>query len=376
MEATLKGIEYCVFLEVPPPLTTVYRDKVLKRIYENHLKQFHSIDGDEKIDFQELFQRICFGWAVDRTTYIQNFSLWAVLSERVQSTGRPIPAAKALVPAAVSAWNLLKGGVDVYSRVLKNAKPEHPRLKIHGSILLRFFLTFIMNAHLVTRAFEVIKEVPSENSFREYFKTYDQFKPRLNSKRSFKEYLLVAYRNLDKISPIVSPLQQSDEDQTDCISLIPINVAGKRRRKRDHFNRGGFAKVRLRKGHKLTVTEERAIRRIVCCVECLKKYPSGDSDSVDIPKHFRQGYGKRYSCNSCAVGIARETSGMRVDSRHIDSVIPLCSLARFPNDRRTCFEIHHSPSPYPKLYCKGVDEQPVSARRQTKRVRRVRKSKT
>jgi hypothetical protein len=47
----------------------------------------------------------------------------------------------------VDVWNRIKGGIDKYSRYLKDSKAEHKSLHVYGIISLRMLMTIVYNAY-------------------------------------------------------------------------------------------------------------------------------------------------------------------------------------------------------------------------------------
>ncbi|OWY90276.1 hypothetical protein PHMEG_00041674 [Phytophthora megakarya] len=87
------------------------------------------------------------GHCVDASTLSQNLALWRALVRIIEQRGRPLPAAKHILPSLVSFWNRIKGGIDIFSRHLKNVQSHHIALPPMAAIWLRVIGTLIFNAY-------------------------------------------------------------------------------------------------------------------------------------------------------------------------------------------------------------------------------------
>ncbi|KUF96203.1 hypothetical protein AM587_10001032 [Phytophthora nicotianae] len=96
------------------------------------------------------------GHCVDTATLKQHLSLWRALTTKVETRGRPLPAAHQIVPTVIAKWNRVKGGIDVYSRYLKNVKARHAHLAPLAVIWLRILMTLAYNAYQTTQLLEVL----------------------------------------------------------------------------------------------------------------------------------------------------------------------------------------------------------------------------
>jgi hypothetical protein len=126
-------------------------------------------------------------WAADKATYLQCLALWIILSNHIKETGRALPHIRKIIPAIIDFWNRTKGGVDVFSRLLASKPPIHGGMNLLGTYTLRCIMTLLVNAHLVSRSFQLFDE--SDTPIRERFKTLSEFKNRLNSIRSLPTFL-------------------------------------------------------------------------------------------------------------------------------------------------------------------------------------------
>ncbi|KAE9360930.1 hypothetical protein PF008_g1533 [Phytophthora fragariae] len=84
---------------------------------------------------------------VDMVTLEPTLALWGVLVTLTKVRQQPLPPAKHIIPTLIASWNRVKGGIDVYSRYLKNVKSKHFRLSPTATIWLRMLMSLVYNAH-------------------------------------------------------------------------------------------------------------------------------------------------------------------------------------------------------------------------------------
>ncbi|SPR01327.1 unnamed protein product (mitochondrion) [Plasmodiophora brassicae] len=102
------------------------------------------IYGDEPVP---KFDEDEFGHAIDDVTVRQTLQLWRTVTAVVMERGQPLPKGKHILPSLVALWNRIKGGVDVYSRYLKNLHSRHSSLNPVQAIWLRIVMTLVYNAY-------------------------------------------------------------------------------------------------------------------------------------------------------------------------------------------------------------------------------------
>jgi len=95
------------------------------------------------------------------------------------------------------------------------------------------------------------------------------------------------------------------------------------------------------------VGEKKRAKCLVCCMRCKL-----GNHSISGAAKFREGYQTVKFCFQCAHDATpkdqQKPNGYKTPAA---KPIPLCTVARFDNDSRTCWEIHHSQSDYPLLAC-------------------------
>ena len=81
----------------------------------------------------------------------QHVALWRALNAEVVRRNKPFPPAQQIIPCITSVWNCTKGGVDVYSRSLKNVQALHEKLDAQAAVFLRFLKSLLYNAFQTSR---------------------------------------------------------------------------------------------------------------------------------------------------------------------------------------------------------------------------------
>jgi hypothetical protein len=93
------------------------------------------------------FQEHQLGHCTDIDTLATTRALWTAINTLVAERGRPLPPGKHILPFSIALWNRTKGGIDVFSRMLKNCKSVHTSLNPGAAIWLRIVMTMVYNAH-------------------------------------------------------------------------------------------------------------------------------------------------------------------------------------------------------------------------------------
>ena len=149
-----------------------------------------------------------YGYAVDKQTIATNLQLWDKASRMIQRHGAPLPTAKAIVPSMVAFWNTVKGGVDVYSRFLKNIKVSNARLSPTEYINLRMVNTLILNAFHCT-------QLLSSEQYLKNCKSYRLWKKKLNHvSGGFREFLGRVATRISRSDFEIGPCDSDEETRT------------------------------------------------------------------------------------------------------------------------------------------------------------------
>ena len=72
-------------------------------------------------------------------------------NEEILLQGKPFPPVKHILPRLIVCWNLMKGGVDEYSRTLKNQKAMFRSLHPYAFIIIRTIMSMFYNIHHIRR---------------------------------------------------------------------------------------------------------------------------------------------------------------------------------------------------------------------------------
>ncbi|EGZ26799.1 hypothetical protein PHYSODRAFT_308431 [Phytophthora sojae] len=174
-------------------------------------------------------------WVYDDTLVTPYFSLTDLGH---CSRGRPLPPAKHIIPSLIALWNRVKGGIDVYSRYLKNVKSRHTALAPTGAIFLRILMTLIYNAHQSHQLFQVCTQPHpflNDNVRCTSYTSYQNFKQNLPA---FAYFCRDAAKCLSARSPPApAPSTTGTQENTQEIaSSANMNGYGIRYKKRAHFN--------------------------------------------------------------------------------------------------------------------------------------------
>ena len=135
----------------------------------------------------ENFDRSDFGWAKERDCVYLNYKLWSccsLISLCEPFRGAPWPRAHYIRPKLVYLWNMLKGGVDIYSRILSTKKFSIRGWKPKAIIFVRSLITAIYNVHIARRL------LCTEDDMDQRIQFFSAFRDLLNHRRSMTDTLL------------------------------------------------------------------------------------------------------------------------------------------------------------------------------------------
>ncbi|ETI39264.1 hypothetical protein F443_15139 [Phytophthora nicotianae P1569] len=170
------------------------------------IRVVHVVIGDDIVDSYRLaflkIKEACMGWIYtpdapvppftadelghcgDISTLKQHLSLWRIVVAKTEERGGPLPAAKHIIPSVIAIWNRVKGGIDVYSRYLKNIKPSHEHLPPLAALWLRFLMTLVYNAFQSAQLLSGTAFLMDEDRCKSY-SIYQQHK---NENASFRDF--------------------------------------------------------------------------------------------------------------------------------------------------------------------------------------------
>ena len=151
------------------------------------LKHLRWVYFDDPFPKFESFSSDDFGWAKDRNSVYLNYKIWSccsLMSDCEPYLGHPWPRAHYIRPKLVYMWNQLKGGVDVYSRILSTKKFSLRGWKAKAQIFVRSLITVLYNVHMSRRLLCL------EDDLHRQVRLFDRFRDLLNHRGSMTDTLL------------------------------------------------------------------------------------------------------------------------------------------------------------------------------------------
>jgi hypothetical protein len=289
------------------------------------MKYFDWVDKDDEIPARFLTDD-CLKFCKDEVTVRCNLQLWKELNRLRNELGMPLPPAKRILPTLVAFWNRVKGGIDVYSRFLKNLKPSHNQLTVDSAIWIRMIMTFIYNAY---QSMIIVKIYPELKAGK--ITTYKDYqRRRMIAAGAFSKFCADVYATLadsfdvDQFRFSLPASKQQDNE-------IP-SITGYKLRNR-FMEDETLRKRRLDRslphlqGHR---NDSKRLPCVLCCKQ--KEHRNGYDQSVylqNIATHQRMGFKTSLRCSICNV--------------------TLCKVLRWgqePN-QKSCFEIWHTSTELP-----------------------------
>ena len=159
VEATMTSIQYAVLVHFHEDVIDAYKT-TMEDVMFPKLKVFHETGVDDSLDsIKEEFEKVKDGpgHAVDQHTYLLTFAIYRAW-ENLVLQGTPVPATRRLLTAVQNYWNRLKGGVDVFSRLLKNGGPSHEGLNLYATVNIRCLFILLGQQHLLRRGFDSVAQ--------------------------------------------------------------------------------------------------------------------------------------------------------------------------------------------------------------------------
>ncbi|OWZ00723.1 hypothetical protein PHMEG_00028028 [Phytophthora megakarya] len=173
------------------------------------------------------------GHCVDASTLSQNLALWRALVRIIEQRGHPLPAAKHILPSLVSLWNRIKGGIDIFSRHLKNVHSHHIALTSMAAIWLRVIGTLICNAYQSHQCFKA-QHYLDDTVRCTTFSSLQHYKQSLPSFGSFCRDAAIALKASLPAHPVLQP--PNNADSTADSTTFEVDNAGVAYKKWNHFN--------------------------------------------------------------------------------------------------------------------------------------------
>ncbi|KAE9063417.1 hypothetical protein PF007_g29565 [Phytophthora fragariae] len=267
------------------------------------------------------------GFCGDLEILKQHLSLWRELCKIVDARGKPLPAAKHIIPTLIATWNRVKGGIDVYSRFLKNVRARHQHLPPLAAIWIRILMTIVYNAFQSTQLLQTYSFLMFDERCDSY-SALQQFKSdNLKLVDFFRDAALAMP---DLITRQEEPNPNADIEPSILSNAVTTMAISTAYNKLDRFNNDPeFRRLRLSKRH-CHHAERFDAGKQLCCILCCQL----NHDSENLP-HTRKGYKTRFYCSICDVA--------------------LCQTPRW-SDNQSCFERFHALTKVPKA-CQPSTEQ-------------------
>jgi hypothetical protein len=108
---------------------------------------------------------------VDDFTLKSTLAIWQALNGLIQERQLPNSDDLFLFPTVIAYWNRIQGGIDVFSRHLKNVHAQHKKLHPYGAVWLRMIVALAYNAHrcyTLFQKYEELMDVQKCKSYKEF----------------------------------------------------------------------------------------------------------------------------------------------------------------------------------------------------------------
>ena len=331
-------VVHCVFSD------QVISDYVesIDQFNEQYMKWVYADSSYNFLDTKALpFQ--AYGHAVDAYTVKSNLRIWkeysrfSVAYRSVNNEDIPPPPARLFLPTLNAFWNKNKGGIDVYSRLLKNLAARHMKLSPSGLIFLRTMKTIVYNCYATLRLVHacegVMKTLNGVNVIK--FDTFRQIRKSMKQYQSFEIFgfhLADAINKLYKCNAQSRPVENSDKKKK---YKIKTTVVGEPKELS-----AGLQHKATRKQRDSTHAQEEDLSsygpRAPCAICC---------SLTTTPHTRRKGFNTYWTCTTCNLDFCLKkrffvsTTGELVDPH--------------PNEPSNinCWDIHHSLEIRPTLLC-------------------------
>ena len=126
-----------------------------------------------------------YGGCPDQETFNLHFYLCRKLVKLIRERWRPFPTARRIAPITIPLWNLTKGMTDTFSRVMMNVGAPFKQLQPQASVMMRYIMIMVYNAHLVNRAFGIEKRLNAPPANKRAIRSLDQLRHALKNEGSF-----------------------------------------------------------------------------------------------------------------------------------------------------------------------------------------------
>ena len=229
----------------------------------------------------ENFKLSDYGHVKDFHTFQSNWLLFKKRMQLVKERGAPLPEGFRITPILISMWNRIKGGVDVYSRYLKDMKPIHKKLSPTSAWIIRLLLTCAYNAFQAYKTIKSADIIKTNISFTQYQKfrtsliTFADFGKLVAQSINIDDYINRSKDKIDSKSYNMLPESSIRLDKTLPHSCIRIKKSGN--------HREGF------------------VSRCILCSELHQPH------NKNKPRPGRQGFRSSFKCLQCKVTLCKQS---------------------------------------------------------------------
>jgi len=208
-----------------------------------------------------------------------------------------MPSGTHLLPTVIALWNRLKGGIDVFSRHLKNLQSKHAKLKPLGAVWLRLLMSLVYNAHQSSLNFQAHSFLMDETQCT----SYKSFCKKKASFGSFADFCRDALNGLE-LRVASSTSDSGIESDRMGPALVQTNADCDRiqyRKRESYFTAPDLQQRRLNQAiqHGIDVVSNGLQQTCVMC--CQKPHDQAQG------RHCRLGFITRYRCGTCKVPLCR-----------------------------------------------------------------------
>jgi hypothetical protein len=179
----------------------------------------------------------------------------------VAERGRPLPNGRYILPTLAAFWNRIKGGIDVFSRHLKNVKANHSSLSPYAASWIRLIMAMVYNSHQmyqIMQSYNYLMDKRKCLSFKDY----------VNHKAKSGCYLIFCKKVAATWEIKANQLsdEEEEEEEQECVPSPTINY----NKREAFFSVPSLIATRLnpRLPHVRVVLS----KRLTCVYCCYKKH--------------------------------------------------------------------------------------------------------
>ena len=262
----------------------------------------YSNENDSEIPIPDFGANYMF--AVDKHGLDTTFQLWCELSRRIKERGRPLPHGRFILPTLVAFWNRIKGGIDVFSRHLKNVKSNHACLSPYAACWIRLIMAMVYNSHQMHQILQSYDHIMDQ----EKCLNFSSVTKRKSKVGSFADFCQIAANTMD----LKRNASSDEEDEEENARSNEPSPTGKYCKREAFYTRKNIISIRM--NQRLPHLKLMLSKRLTCVYCCSQKHET----EADIHSN-RTGHKTKYECSTCKV--------------------PLCYGPRF--DGESCAKLFH-----------------------------------